>query len=235
MLKVVCWIWRGERIYLPEHVNVLRRMLARHLHVPHRVVCITDERDGFDSGIEVVPTPAAARRVAAMKSPEGDQMPSCYRRLWMFSDEAREIGDRVLLTDVDLVVTGDMTQLVARAEPFVGWLPRGKWGNQKHRIAGGLYLMTTGAHMDVWNDFGPDGVAAARAAGYRGSDQAWLSHKIGARAALWGSRDGIYALSDLGRRPVGLPNDARLVQFAGHLKPWDEAAMKLRWVAANYH
>lgn len=234
MLTVVCWIWRGERVYLPEHVNVMRSMFARHLHVEHRVVCITDETDGFDPGVIVMPTPAAARALADVKTPEGERMPSCYRRLWLFSDEARCLGDRVLLTDVDLVLTGDITHLARREESFVGWLPRTSWGNP-NRVAGGLYLMTPGAHPEVWDEFGHEGIAAARAAGYRGSDQAWLSFKLGGRVALWPQNSGIYAMSDLmrGRRPP--PSDACMVQFAGHDKPWHCIAKPgMGWVAKHY-
>lgn len=234
MISVVCWIWRGERVYLPAHVNTLRRMLERHLHVPHRLVCITDDAGDFDPEIVVMPTPAEAMRLAHMKSPEGERFPSCYRRLWMFSDEARCLGDRVLLTDVDAVITGDITHLVERTEPFVGWKPRMAWGNAD-RVAGGMYLLTPGARQHVWEDFGSDGVAAARKAGYRGSDQAWLSFKLGKGASVWKDSDGIYALSDLSRRHAVLPTDARIVQFAGTPKPWEVTQKDgMPWVAVHY-
>jgi len=222
-------MWRGERVYLPEHVNALRRMLARHLHVPHRLVCITDETGDFDPGVVVMPTPAAAMRLAHMKTPEGSRMPSCYRRLWVFSDEARCLGERILLTDVDAVITGDITHLVERTEPFVGWRPGQVWGNHE-RVAGGMYLLSTGAHPEVWDDFGEAGIGAARRAGYRGSDQAWLSYKLGRRAALWSDEDGIYALSDI--RDGMLPEDARIVQFAGNVKPWSFGVPP--WVLDHY-
>ena len=234
MLTVVCWIWRGERTYLPAHVNVLRSMLERHLRVPHRLVCITDETEGFDPRVELMPTPKAALALAELKSPEGERFPSCYRRLWMFSDEARCLGERVLLTDVDAVITGDITHLVARREPFVGWKPRMSWGNSD-RVAGGLYLLTPGARTQVWEDFGPAGIAEAREAGYRGSDQAWLSFKLGRGAAVWLHSDGVYALSDLGRRHASLPADARIVQFAGNPKPWEVTPKDgIPWVATHY-
>lgn len=229
MLTVVTWIWRGERVYLPEHVNALRRMLTRHLHVPHRLVCITDEPGDFDPEIVVMPTPAAAMRLADVKTPEGSRMPSCYRRLWVFSDEARCLGERILLTDVDAVITGDITHLVSRTEPFVGWRPGQVWGNHE-RVAGGMYLLSTGAHPEVWDDFGEAGIGAARRAGYRGSDQAWLSYKLGRRSALWSDEDGIYALSDL--RDGMLPDDARIVQFAGNVKPWSFGVPP--WVLDHY-
>jgi hypothetical protein len=233
VISVVCWKWYGEREFLPSYVNRLRSMFNRHLMVPHRLVCITDEdTHGIDPRIEIVPMPKAALRLAHMKSAEGGVMPSCYRRLWMFSPEARSVlGDRVLLTDIDAVLTGDITHLVERDEPFVGWRPMMSWGN-KARVAGGVYLMTPGAHPEVWDDFSEAGVAAAKAAGFRGSDQAWISYKIGATCAIWKPDDGIYALSDFKRGALPLPEDARMVQFAGFPKPWE--ADSLAWVRQHY-
>src|SRR3990170_8898181 len=129
MITVVCWTWPGERIYKPEYVNTLCEMLAQHLHAPHQLVCITDDRAGFAPSVELMPVPEAALNLAEMITPEGRGMPSCYRRLWMFSDEARCLGQRVLLLDVDLVITRDITHLVWRDEGFVGWRPTMKWGN----------------------------------------------------------------------------------------------------------
>lgn len=57
-LTFVCFKWRPVRTgfqlpsvcqYTAKHVNVLARMFARHLSVPHRVVCITDQTKGFAS------------------------------------------------------------------------------------------------------------------------------------------------------------------------------------------
>lgn len=232
MISVVCWIWHGPRMYEPKHANVLRRMLGRHLKVPFRFICITDTTDGFDPEVEVMPIPAASAAVGHLRTPEANQqMPSCYRRLWMFSDEARVLGERVLLLDVDLVALNDITPLIERDEDFVGWRPRKAWGNAD-RVAGGMYLLRTGTHPEVWTDFDKQGIAEAKAEGFRGSDQAWLSYKLGKSAALWSNDDGLYALSDLislGNYP---PNDARIVQFAGPRKPWH--ARDVSWVAKHY-
>ena len=231
MLTVVCWVWDGPRRYRPEHANTLYRMLRRHLHVQFRLVCITDFSDGFDDGIEVMPIPAAAESVGQIMSPEGANMPTCYRRLWLFSDEARSLGDRVLSLDVDLVILRDITSTVDRSEDFVGWKPRQTWGNAD-RVAGGMYLLTTGSRTHVWTDFGSDEVRVVRRAGYRGSDQAWMSYKLAKDAALFRQEDGLYAMSDLERRNWQPPADARIVQFAGIKKPWQ--AMNLDWVMEHY-
>jgi hypothetical protein len=224
VITVVTWIWHdpghgGGRRFEPGHVNVLARMLARHMGVPHKLVCFADVTDGFSSEIEVRPTPPEAAQAARLRSPEGSRFPSCYRRLWAFSAAAREIGDRLLVIDVDLVVTGSLAHLFDRPEPFIGWRPRMTWGG-RDRVAGGMYLLTAGAHLEVWEEFGEMGVLLARRAGYRGSDQAWMSYKLGATAATWPEGSGLYSIRDLGNGRLPLPADARLVQFNGPMKPW---------------
>lgn len=228
---VVTWLWRdgpqGGRGYVPEHVNILHRMFRRHLATPFRFVCITDERGQWDEGVETMPTPDAARALAHLQTPEGARFPSCYRRLWMFSDEARCLGARVLLVDLDVLVVRDPAPLFARDEDFVGWRPTASWGHARDRIGGGLYLLTPGTRTHVWTDFtGPASIAEARRAGYRGSDQAWISYSLRG-CAVYGADAGIYSIRDLdnGRRP--LPADARIVQHNGTVKPWDS---RVPWV-----
>lgn len=233
MITILCWQWNepGNRTYTPSHVNVLASMFKRHLTLPHRVVCISDEA-GFSGDVCVIPTPAKALELAKLKTLEGAHFPSCFRRLWLFSDEARILGERVLLTDIDVVLTGNIDHLFdAPDEPFIGWRPLARWGDKK-RIGGGLYLMRTGAYTEVWNGFrGEESMLEARQAGYRGSDQAWLSYKLADKVPVFGDDSGLYSIRDLadGRKP--LPTDACLVQFNGVKKPWQS---NLSWVKENW-
>lgn len=215
---VVTWLWAGNREYLPEHVNVLASMFRRHLSEPHRFICITDMRGQYDSDVEVMPMPHAAKELGKFPTPEGGRFPSCYRRLWMFSDEAKCLGKRVLMVDIDIVLTGNIDHLFAPRARFVGWQPKASWGGT-NRIGGGMYLMTPGAHPEVFNDFkGMESIMRARAAGFRGSDQAWLSYKLAGKCKLWKPDIGIYSIRDL--KDGQLPADACLVQFNGTGKPW---------------
>lgn len=237
MISVVVWLWRGtdpRRVFLAEHVNTLARAFRRTLSLPHRFVCVTDDVRGFSVDVDVVLTPPAAAVLGKLQNPEGSRFPSCYRRLWNFAPEAGAIlGERILAIDVDLVVVQDLAPLLLRTEPFVGWRPLMQWGNPS-RIGGGMYLLTAGAHPEVYADFqGPPSIAAARRAGFRGSDQAWLSYKLGRTAYVWSQHcSGLYSIRDLqnGRKP--LPADARLVQFNGPQKPWSSS---LEWVKEYWH
>lgn len=227
-LSVVTWLWQGNRRYLPEQVGVLASMFRRHLSIPHRFICISDAKGSFGDGVEVMPMPSAAAQLGKLTTPEGMQFPSCYRRLWMFSEEAKCLGDRVLLIDLDVVLTNSVDHLFASRADFVGWQPRAVWGGQR-RLGGGMYLLTPGTRSDVFDDFaGEPSIAEARAAGFRGSDQAWISYKLRDTAELWPDNAGIYSVRDLVR---DLPSDACLVQFNGQMKPWHR---RLPWIDRHW-
>lgn len=237
MISIVCWLWNGpdpRRQFLPSHVNVLQRMIARTLSIPHRFICMTDEVGPFSESVEVYPLPAEVQDVSKIASPEGQRFPSCYRRLWNFStDAARLFGERILAIDIDLVVVKDLAPILARHEDFVGVRPKMNWGNTQ-RVAGGMYLLRTGSHAPVWNTFRKQpqaAIAAARAAGYRGSDQAWLSHCLGQSSPVWNGDAGLYSIRDLRDGKLPLPADARLVQFNGPRKPWQS---DLYWVKDHW-
>ena len=234
MKSIVCWLWGGNRDFQPVHVNTLARMVERHLPEPHRFICITDNPNGFSHRVEVVQTPPAAAALGQLRTPEKPHFPSCYRRLWMFSEEAKCLGDRVLLVDIDLVVVNDLRPIFDMPQEFVGWRPYRDWGAPM-RFGGGIYLMTPGTRRKVWDDFkGPASIAEARAAGFRGSDQAWISYKLGLSEAYWGREAGIYSIRDMKGTEHQLPRDARLVQLNGPTKPWSVAGRQIPWIAENW-
>lgn len=236
MKSIVTWLWNdpthgGGRAFKPEHVNVLQRMFARHLKEPHRFVCVADDSKGFSPDVEVFKTPPEAVAVGKLRTPEGVRFPSCYRRLWMFSEAAKALGDRVLLIDIDLVVVSDVAPIFDMPQDFVGWRPFRDWGAQL-RFGGGIYLLTPGTRTKVWDKFkGQESIAKARAAGFRGSDQAWISYCLGGHEVYWPKTSGIYSIRDFAGRETQLPKDARLVQFNGPTKPWRSP---LFWVRQHW-
>jgi hypothetical protein len=235
MLSVVTWIWddgsQRAQMFQPEHVNTLQRMIARNLPVPHRFICVADRPEGFSDAVEVFKTPPEAVKVGELRTPEAQHFPSCYRRLWMFSPDAVALGERVLLIDIDLVAVSDLSPLFDRDEDFVGWRPRQSWGTNK-RFGGGLYLLRTGARTNVWTDFkGPKSICEARTAGFRGSDQAWISYKLSDSEVCYPNELGIYSIRDMKDGKCALPSDALLVQFNGRVKPWQSP---LPWVKEHW-
>lgn len=232
MISVVVWLWQSSlRDFEPNHVNTEQKMFAKHFGAQHRFICIADDSRGLSRGVEFFPTPEAAKEAGKLLTPEGERFPSCYRRLWTFSADARALGDVVLLLDIDLVLVRPINDLIDHLEEFIGWRPMARWGAHD-RLAGGMYALRTGTRTRVWDDFhGEESITQASRAGYRGSDQAWISYKLGRDAAVWPERSGLYSIRDLRSGRAPLPADARLVQFNGPIKPWDS---ELPWVRKHW-
>src|SRR5690606_31518495 len=150
---VVTWKWTtpGYRsTFGPETVNTLARMVRRHYRPDVRVLCVTDEPEGIDASVEIVP---AWNDFATVPSPHGAQQPSCYRRLRAFDPAIGSVfGERFVSMDLDCVIVGDMTPVWERDEDFVIWSDTGP----KTLYNGSMFLMTAGARPQVWTDFDPD-------------------------------------------------------------------------------
>lgn len=266
MISFVCWKWtdpRGHRLFSSSHVNVLARSIARNFPDPHRFICVTDDSEGLAPEVVHVPMPVTGfehllnpserpryevfmpgRRMGARYHPPFQRtvpakpFPSCYRRLWVFSEEARELlGDRVFCLDVDTVVLRDLRPLVNRPGSFVGWVDHERFAWKK--VAGGAYMLTTGAHPEIWKDFDAQASPAIAAeAGYHGSDQAWMSYRLHDSVPYeqhWqGTRDGLWKLKWIrhGERP---PAAARLIFTSGDCPPWDPALQRrYPWITEHW-
>jgi hypothetical protein len=215
VLTCVTWKW-GEK-FGPVYVHRLKAMLARHLHVPHRFVCVADDPTGLE-GIDLVPLPATYA-----------DTPRCRRRMWQFS---REFGEqlqasRLLCLDLDLVFVRDISPLVQRPELVVC-----AWIEYAQVYSGSMILMTAGALDGLWQAFkaDPDGYPVKAWPRGIGSDQAMLNyyirkdtHAIGrpTRVGRWTKADGIvtyfgegyerYEHLGVGPRRPALPAGTRVV------------------------
>lgn len=228
-LTVVTFKWHtpGYRAkFEARHVNTLRSMVARHYRRAHRFVCITDAPAGLRPDIEALPVWADH---ASVPNPTGGGRPSCYRRLKLWSPDMRaQLGERFVCLDLDTVICGDLAPLWDRPEDVVMWRsPGGEWPYN-----GAMFMADTGARPHVWADFDP--VASPRQtteAGYRGSDQAWMSLALGAGEAVWTEADGVYYYGAMPRPRDRLPANARIVFTTAGDPPWE---MRHGWVKEHY-
>ena len=235
MISVVCFKWRpraGYRSsYAPDTVNVLRRMVARNYGKPHRFICVTDDGEGLDPEVEVVPL---WDDYAEVPNPSFANGPSCFRRLKVFSrDIGAVLGERFVCMDLDTVVTGDLSPILDRTEDFIAWRnPSPRWP-----LNGSMFMLNAGARPQVWETFDPKtSPAISHAAGCHGSDQGWMSYVLGRNEATWGPEDGIYSYNmDLRRLGNKLPKKAKMVMFHGRLDPWSPEARKCAtWLPEHY-
>lgn len=236
MLRVVCFKWRTAAGYRstfgPAQVLTLRSMVARHYRAPHEFVCITDDACGIDGDIRVIPLWGDH---AEVPNPWRVGNPSCYRRLKLFSREARElIGERFVVLDLDAVLCGDLRPLWDRAEDFVIWgdTARGTPYN------GSMWLLKAGARPQVWERFDPRrSPLATRQANLIGSDQAWIGLCLGPHERKWTAADGVYSFRNelQARKPPRLPANARAVFFHGNFDPWMPAVQRAHpWIREHY-
>lgn len=204
-------------------------MVRRHYARPHRFICVTDDGAGLD-GIEVVPD---WRDFVDVPSPHGRGAPSCYRRLRAWHpDIAEHFGERFVLLDLDTVAVADLAPLWDREEDAV-FLRDAYWPKQYN---GSMALIRAGAAPEVWTGFNPTrSPLAAISAGFKGSDQGYLSHALPGRPT-WGPEDGVYNWKfDVVRKHGGqLPENARIVFFTGRPKPWGPPGQALPFVREHW-
>lgn len=244
MIEVVCFKYHSKRAYRstfgPESVHVLRNMVRRHLKLPHRFSCITDDPTGIDSDIRIIPI---WNDYADVPNPSLPMGPSCYRRLKLFSAEAQTlIGERILCLDLDMVINADITHLIDVKDSLVMadgiTLEKDARMHKPYcRYNGSMMLLTAGAHAKVWRMFDPStSPKIAHFAGQKGSDQGWISHIVGPGVRTWTRADGIYSYQNH-IAPFGgvCPQDARVVLFHGKTDPWSPEAQRLAWVREQYH
>lgn len=236
-LKVVCWKWAppvGYRsAFTHLQVNNLLNMVGRNYHKPFELVCITDNPKHISSEVRIIPL-AEIEQFAHLPSPHGGLNPACYRRLWMYGEHARDyIGERFVSIDLDVVLTGDVTPVWDRPEDFM------IWGETLRRTPynGSMQLMTAGARRQVYDEFDPENSPRdARKAGFDGSDQAWISYKLGPHERRWTKEDGVFSFR-LHVKPNGgrMPKGARVIFFEGQVDPWSPFALKIcPWIKEHW-
>lgn len=250
MLTILTFLWKdkvlSDRVgfsYTPADIFLLRKMLERHLNVPHDYLCITDDEEQFRPG-DGIRTAKLNRHVSVP-----DRI---YEPLYAFSPDLKEHGDRFLKLDLDTVIVGDVAPLVERDEDLVMWRnPRLRgWVNADdippfHKPPTmawyncSAYLYTPGKHAFLWDEFDESKIQQ----GWKG-DQDWVSYRLGPDMPFWSERDGIYRLAPRAphRQPGhsnwgawgDLPENAKIVFFPGGRKPWvKEIAEANPWISRH--
>lgn len=207
MTTVITYLW--GRKYQPAHVQVLARSVAYWLREPHRFLCVSDQ---------------AVPGVETMRDPAARYSRRCYRRLWLFSDQARTLGETVLHLDLDVVVCGDLAPLL-RPDDFVIYrapsvAARG-WS-----LNPSVFWLRTGTQTDLWTRFVADPRRLARQAnddGFWGSDQAIISHlRKEATLPTFGDADGVVSFRRIRAEQLTRPPDGTcLVSFHGRRTPFE--------------
>lgn len=235
-LAVVTFKWKSHGYrssFGPETVNTFYSMVDRHYPDPHENICITDDPTGIDrSRIKIIPLWPEWSGVA---NPWGKGHPSCYRRMKVFAEDAKEwLAPRFVCVDLDAVICGDMRRVWNRREEFVIWGDT----NPMSAYNGSMFMMDAGARKQVYETFNPqESPMRAKRAGRFGSDQGWISHVLGPGESRWSKKDGVYSWRLHIKPPPfsgKLPSDASIVFFHGAEDPWHSQIKKLPWIQEHY-
>lgn len=218
-ITIVTWLWReGFRpgAYDHRHVNRLHEQLKKHMTGEWRLVCVTDD----PAGIECETYP-----LWAFPEPDpaewGADMPNCFRRIELFNPDTWSLvagGSTVILSlDLDVTVYADLRPLITKSGFKVALNKRPKNGL---KFCGTVWQLRRGHRPDVRAEYHPTYTPRTiRLCGLKGSDQSWFMLKL-FHEPTWDERNGVYWVKRLPRTNA-VPTNARLIYFAGGMKPWD--------------
>jgi len=223
--NVICMKWGSA--FGPEYVNRLYGGVRRNLVGDLRFICVTDDRNGIRSEVEIiplVPEPFHERMMDALaKAPRQCPIQKiAMRRPGLVPD----LRGPLLSLDIDVVITGSLAALVAYAPGKVTM--RKVWGKQS-RVDG---LANSSAvrydpdlHPYLYEDLARDPYGEIMKAG--GSEQSYLSYAAFEHGDLVYFPDAWCASFKYDCRPPRplnlflaprLPPDCRIVFFHGRPK-----------------
>lgn len=193
--------------FTSEDVNRLYTRMKKWYPEMERFICITDDAKGLKSPVEAY---AMTKLFADLPNPSWRRGPKCHRRLIAFSPKFETIaGPRFACVDIDIKPVGYLGPIFNRDEDFVGWRSGRINGKRQQQFGGALIMMNAGARRQVWDRFIKDpsaAVAEAFAAGYHGSDQAWISYVLDKDGeAYWTEADGVYYYRKLVPKAHAIP------------------------------
>ena len=231
LLTIVTFLWsdparKRNYTFTPDHVLVLRNMVARHLTIPHEFVCVTD-RPFNAPGIRCV-------RLDATKHVPG----TVFARLMLRRPDIGGIlGRRILSLDLDCVIVGNIDYIAERPEDAVFWRNPNFPAPGRAFYQTSIQLFTAGARSELWTDFDPQETPRWINRRFGGAEQAWVSERLDWNEAYWDELDGVYGAGRLGGEGVytELPANARIVFTPGNREPSQpETQEKHPWIRDHY-
>ena len=139
MLNVVCLKY-GDK-YGPIYVNNLYNMIERHLTVPHRFVCFTDNTVGLNPKIEI-------------KLIQSQRFSGWWWKPYIFKADHFSDGDTNLFFDLDMVIVNNIDN-IANYLPndFVGLQDVGRvFKRGADRLGSAVLKWPANQYTDIWTN-----------------------------------------------------------------------------------
>lgn len=141
-VNVLCIKW--GRKYGPEYVNRLYSMVARHLARPFRFVCLCDDSEGIDAGIDVRPIPPVG--FAPFDNREPWSFGHGWLKLTSFADPLYDLQGPTLFLDLDIVIVDSIDCFF---DPPGDFCVIREWDKKDGTGNTSVYRYTIGAHTDA--------------------------------------------------------------------------------------
>lgn len=93
-------------LYPASYVNRVYRAVKKNLHRPFRFVCITDNAEGLDEGIDAQPIPEKPKEFVDTDRYFG--WPNIYIKIALFKDGCANLKGPTLFLDIDQIITGEL-------------------------------------------------------------------------------------------------------------------------------
>lgn len=158
MLNVLC-LKHGTK-YGPEYVNKLYNMVQRHLTIPYRFVCFTENSKGLDPKIEI------------FNLPNDPKISGWWWKPYLFKQGHFPDGDINLFFDLDMVIVSNIDKLINFApEKFVGLEDVGRiFRRNPKRLGSAVMRWPANQYSDIWEKLKEDSTQLKKFQG----DQDWI-------------------------------------------------------------
>ena len=169
MNHIVCVKW-GHK-YVPEYVNVLKRMCKRNITVPYQFHCFTENPKGLDADINVIPLG---------KEPF---IKTWWSKLYMFHPNNTLTGT-ILYFDLDVIIFRNIDKLFDHdAGKFMIIRDFNRCRVKDWKQSNSSVMRWQGGQLNyLWDDFAKD---PARIMGQNHGDQDWIMKRAADDLVHW--------------------------------------------------
>ena len=157
MLNVLCLKFGTK--YSADYVNKLYNMVQRHLTVPHRFVCFTEDSTGLNSNIEIRTLPV------------DPGIKGWWWKTYLFKADHFIAGEPNLYLDLDIVIVNNIDKLVTeKPGNFMGFEDPSRVFSKQPKLNSSVMRWQSGHLSDIWEIYTSNRL---KAAGLQG-DQDWI-------------------------------------------------------------
>lgn len=134
-------------------------MVQRHLTVPHRFVCFTEDSTGLNSNIEI------------KSLPNDSTIKGWWWKTYLFKSDHFTAGDTNLYLDLDVVIVNSIDKLVTeKPGHFMGFEDPSKIFSRPAKLNSSVLRWQSGHLSDIWDIYNTKRLQASGLMG----DQDWI-------------------------------------------------------------